>query len=63
MIREKAKVNLFGKMDESMMGCGRTENSMGRENLLQKKMWRELANGIMVTRSDGCPEYKQNFVL
>jgi len=41
MIKEKAKANLFGKMDASMTVCGRMENRMAKENSLLKTMSRE----------------------
>lgn len=53
MTKEKAKVNLFGKMEESMMECGKTANNTEKVNLSPKRMLRELANGRMVAKSDG----------
>jgi hypothetical protein len=37
MIREKAKANLCGKMEEFMMVRGKMESSMEKENSSQKK--------------------------
>jgi hypothetical protein len=53
MIKEKVKVNLCGKMEEFMMVFGKMVNNMEKENSLQKKVLRELVNGITEERLDG----------
>lgn len=53
MIREKDKVSSTGKMEESMMVCGKMENNMEGVHLQQKMEIREQVNGTKVEKQSG----------
>ena len=53
MIREKARANSCGKMEESMMVSGKTGNNMVVVNSLLKKDQRKWVNGSMAKKISG----------
>ena len=56
MIKEKVKVNSFGKMDVPMMECGEMGSNMGEVSLQQRMDLSVWESGRMVVKSSGFHE-------